>query len=482
VPDLPPHHIDTTTLLEAVDWSATPLGPREGWSPSLQLAMGIVLSSGLPMALRWGPEFVMIYNDAYRHILGDKHPWAFGRSAREVWPEVWSEIGPAHDAILAGRSGPLFFENRSLLVTRGAAGSETAQFTFSYSPVPDATMPAGVGGVLVSGIETTERLQAQARMEAAEAKARATADRLAAVLESTGDCVFVLDQEWRFSFLNTRARQEIAHGRDLLGGNIWDEFPHAVGTVFGDNYQRVMTERVPATFEAYYPPPLATWYEVNAYPSEEGIAVFFRNINERHAAQERQSLLIRELHHRVRNTLATVQAIFSLTVRSATSLSQFSDAFTARISSLAKTHLILTEDEQQVASLHDLLRLELASFDNPRSQRVRLEGPKVRLPSEVAVPFAMAIHELTANAAKYGALSQPEGRIDVTWGVRLDGYAQSLYLEWIERDGPVVHAPTHHGFGERLLKRMLTAQAQAEVRTEYRPEGLRFMVDLPLSR
>src|SRR5215213_1619234 len=108
-------------------------------------------------------------------------------------------------------------------------------------------MPAGIGGVLVSGIETTERFQAQARMEAAEAQARATADRLAAVLESTGDCVFVLDREWRFSFLNTRARQEIAHGRDLLGNNIWDEFPHAVGTVFGDNYQRVMTERVPAT-------------------------------------------------------------------------------------------------------------------------------------------------------------------------------------------------------------------------------------------
>jgi two-component sensor histidine kinase len=318
-------------------------------------------------------------------------------------------------------------------------------------------------------------------MEAAEATARATADRLAAVLESTGDCVFVLDREWRFSFLNTRAREEIAHGRDLLGGNIWDEFPHAVGTVFWDNYQRVMTERVPVPFEAYYPPPLATWYEVNAYPSDEGIAVFFRNINERHASQERQSLLIRELHHRVRNTLATVQAIFSLTARSATNLGQFSDAFTARINSLAKTHLILTEDEQQVASLHDLLRLELASFENPRSRRVRLEGPKVRLPSELAVPFAMAIHELTANAAKYGALSQPEGHIDVTWDVRLNGDAQFLHLEWIERDGPTVHTPTHHGFGERLLKRMLTAQAQAEVQTEYRPEGLRFIVNMPLS-
>ena len=98
------------------------------------------------------------------------------------------------------------------------------------------------------------------------------------------------------------------------------------------------------------------------------------------------------------------------------------------------------------------------------------------------MPFAIAIHELTANAAEYGALSQPEGYIDVTWDVRPDGDTQSLHLEWIERDGPVVHAPTHHGFGERLLKRMLTTQAQAEVQTEYRPGGLHFIVDLPLSR
>lgn len=93
----------------------------------------------------------------------------------------------------------------------------------------------------------------------------------------------------------------------------------------------------------------------------------------------------------------------------------------------------------------------------------------------------MVVHELIANAAKYGALSQPEGHVGVSWDVRPDGDTRSLQLEWIERDGPTVHAPTHHGFGERLLKRMHTVQTQAELRTEYRPEGLRFIVDLPLS-
>jgi two-component sensor histidine kinase len=471
---------EMVALVDGLDWSSTPFGARETWPSSLELAVSIVLSSGFPMALRWGPDFVMIYNDAYRSILAEKHPWAFGRSAREVWAEVWSELGPTHEAILAGRSGAVFFENRPLRVDRAGAGPKTAHFTFSYSPVPDKTNPTGIGGILISAIETTEQVQAKARLEAAEATARAAANRLTSVLESTSDCVFILDRDWRFAFLNNRAVQEIAQGRNLIGKDIWQEFPNAVGSPFWDGYQRAMTERVPVTFEAFYPPPLSNWYEAEAYPSDEGVAVFFRNINQRHADRERQSLLIRELHHRVRNTLATVQAILSLTARSATDLDQFYEAFTARITSLAKTHLILTEAEQQVASLRDLLRLELASFENPDDQRVRLEGPEVHLPSEIAVPFAMAVHELTANAARYGALSEPEGRIDVTWDVRSEADTRFLHLEWVERDGPLVSTPTHHGFGERLLKRMLTVQTQADVTADYRPEGLRFVVDLPL--
>lgn len=431
------------------------------------------------MALRWGPDFVMIYNDAYRPILAETHPWAFGRPTREVWPEIWPEIASGHEAILAGQSGPVFFDSKPHLIARGGAAAQVAQFTLSYSAIPDVAAKTGIGGVLVAGIETTEQVQARARLEAAETQARAAADRLASVLESTSDCVFVLDRGWRFSFLNTRAILEIAQGRDLLKRSIWNEFPHAVGTIFWDNYQRAMNERVSVTFEAFYPP-LSNWYEVDVHPSDEGIAVFFRNINERHAAQERQSLLIRELHHRVRNTLATVQAILSLTARSATKVDQFYEAFAARITSLAKTHLILTEDEQQVASLHDLLRMEFESFQTSDRQQVRLAGPEVQLPSEIAVPFAMAVHELTMNAARYGALSEPTGRIDVNWDIRPEGEARLLHLEWIEQGGPLVHAPTHQGFGERLLKRMFTAQAQAEVTTEYRPEGLRFRADIPL--
>jgi hypothetical protein len=84
------------TRVEAKDWSSTPLGPIETWSPGLRLALDIVLSSGFPMALRWGPDFVLIYNDGYRPILGEKHPWALGLPSREAWSEVWHQIEPIH--------------------------------------------------------------------------------------------------------------------------------------------------------------------------------------------------------------------------------------------------------------------------------------------------------------------------------------------------------------------------------------------------
>src|ERR1700679_3875979 len=92
----------------AKDWSTTPLCAREAWSPSLRLAVDIVLSSGFPMALRWGPDFVLIYNDGYRPILGDKHPWALGLPARVAWAEVWPHIGPFHRQIMSGESEAVF--------------------------------------------------------------------------------------------------------------------------------------------------------------------------------------------------------------------------------------------------------------------------------------------------------------------------------------------------------------------------------------
>ena len=140
-------------LFQQNDWAAGPLGPRERWSPSLNLAVGMILASAFPMALRWGPDFVLLYNDAYRPILGDKHPWALGRPAREAWAEVWPQIEPAHVAILHAKTPAIFAEDMVLRIQRHGAAWEDAHFTLGYSAIDDPTAPTGVGGVLVTAVE-----------------------------------------------------------------------------------------------------------------------------------------------------------------------------------------------------------------------------------------------------------------------------------------------------------------------------------------
>jgi PAS domain S-box-containing protein len=148
-------------LFERIDWATTPLGARSSWSPNLKLAVSMMLASAFPMALRWGPQFTLLYNDAYRSILGDKHPWALGRPTREVWTEVWDQIAPSHQAILNAQTPSIFAEDVVLRLQRHGATWEDAHFTLGYSAIEDATAPTGIGGVLVTAVEITDRVAAQ---------------------------------------------------------------------------------------------------------------------------------------------------------------------------------------------------------------------------------------------------------------------------------------------------------------------------------
>src|SRR5262249_19447337 len=135
------------------DWSATPLGPRAQWPDNLKLFVDLILASGFPMAIRWGPELIVIYNDAYVPILGDKHPAALGRPLREVWPEIYDELGPLNLAILRGERPAFFAEDHRWLIKRRAQRREDVRFTISYSPIPDPASANGIGGVLATTYE-----------------------------------------------------------------------------------------------------------------------------------------------------------------------------------------------------------------------------------------------------------------------------------------------------------------------------------------
>src|SRR5271166_3976831 len=142
-----------------MDWSLTALGSSETWPQSLRQGVALILASRFPMAIRWGPELVLVSNAAYRPILCDKHPKALGRPLREVWWEVYPELGPLNEAILRGEREAFFAEDLPWTVQRQGTIVEDARFTISYSPIPDEAAPNGIAGVLTTCIETTERVR-----------------------------------------------------------------------------------------------------------------------------------------------------------------------------------------------------------------------------------------------------------------------------------------------------------------------------------
>ncbi|HET7849545.1 MAG TPA: ATP-binding protein [Pseudolabrys sp.] len=145
--------------LDEFDWAATALGPRARWSPALNFAVDLVLASGFPMVVRWGPELINIYNDAYVPLLGGKHPAAFGQPLRAMWPEIYERLGPLTEAILRGERESFFAIDHSWTIRRHGPLPEQARFTISYSPIPDPAAPHGIGGVLAVTVETTERVR-----------------------------------------------------------------------------------------------------------------------------------------------------------------------------------------------------------------------------------------------------------------------------------------------------------------------------------
>lgn len=135
----------------------------------------------------------------------------------------------------------------------------------------------------------------------------------------------------------------------------------------------------------------------------------------------------------------------------------------ARIVSLADTHSMLTDDYWQTASLQKLLEAELSHYEIPGEPRISLHGPNVALVADIAIPVSMAFHELASNSAKFGALSRPQGRLEVQWGIPDSAGEQVLHLHWQERDGPIVQPPSQRGFGTTLLERVVTVQCNAKI-------------------
>jgi two-component sensor histidine kinase/CheY-like chemotaxis protein len=199
---------------------------------------------------------------------------------------------------------------------------------------------------------------------------------------------------------------------------------------------------------------------------------------QRDAADRLQKLILGELHHRVKNTLAMVSAIASQSFRGASSIEQGQKAMEGRLFALGRAHDILMRVSWASASLTHTLSSATEPYDSQGDRRFHFNGPDIRITSVAVIAFAMTFNELCTNTTKFGALSVPTGRVEIAWTI--DQPKQRLRLVWTERGGPVVEPPTRRSFGTRMMG-SLGQQLTGQVQLAYEPDGFVYSLDVPLS-
>ena len=273
MPDLS-HATDTATaaLIRETDWVGTPLGPMEGWPAELRTLVAVMLGSNQPMFVVWGPERTLIYNDAYGELLAGKHPAAMGRDFLEVWHEIRADLVPLVER--AYRGEPSQADDITLHMERRGYREE-AHFSYSYTPLRDRG--GAIAGFFCACMEITAQVMA-------ERARRESETRLRGVLDGMGEGFGILDRDFRIVELNAEARRMEArpHG-EIIGRSHWEVYPGTSESELGRLYRHAMAARVPVAHEHCYTWPDGTerCLEMRAYPVEEGLAVFWRDVTDR---------------------------------------------------------------------------------------------------------------------------------------------------------------------------------------------------------
>lgn len=345
-------------------------------------------------------------------------------------------------------------------------------------------------------LETQEA--SRAALESMEAAARSkqllseSEHRYQQLLQALPAAVYTTDARGRITFFN-EAAVEFAGRRPELGEPwcvTWklynpdgsrlphDECPMAVA-LKEDRPVRgaeAIAERPDGTRRWFvpYPTPLR-----DSAGQLTGAINMLVDITDRKDAERQQKLLIDELNHRVKNTLATVQSLIMQTARSSDNVGEFQKTIEGRILALNHAHNQLSQRQWSDAKLERLLHSVLEPY--LVRGNVVLSGEPITIPPQAALIISMAIHELATNAAKYGALSSSDGAIDLSWGIKANGTGQHLRLCWLERNGPPVIVPSRKGFGVALLERGVEAELGGRTYIDFAPAGLRCEIDMPLT-
>jgi PAS domain S-box-containing protein len=361
--------------------------------------------------------------------------------------------------------------------------------TLSVNAEPLRSADGTITGALAAFIDVTPRVVVETQRQQAEARLRTIVETVPVGI------IFAEAPDGRVVEANAAVESILRHKVMELP----DVAAFGVGQAYREDGSRVTREEHPLiralagenrpTLECNYlrGDGIRRWLRVVGAPLRDeagtitGAVAAVMDIDDIKRAQEHQHLMNRELHHRVKNTLATVQGIANLTARAATDIKAFRQTFADRIVSLSRTHTLLVENSWSLIPLSSLVRLELDPYRTAEHPQVTFEGNDVWLPSDLALALGMAFHELTTNALKFGALSVASGHIHLTWNTTGDDEGKrKLGLDWRESGGPPVSTPARSGFGSQLLNNILARQLNASIDLIYDPAGLHARIELDI--
>ncbi len=340
------------------------------------------------------------------------------------------------------------------------------------------TFAAHLAGIAI------ERMRTETALKSSE-------QRLRALVQSAPVCIHEIDLDGGLVSMNAVGLRLIGASAvsEIMGKAyldcVSDDDRHRVAGLLEASFNGVPTE-FEFTSSVHDPPRVFATSLVplrNAEGAVERVMGVAQDITERKEAERRQSLMLQELNHRVKNNLAAVISIAEQTADQFDSVPEFESALSGRLRSMGIAHEMLAEARWEGVQLEDMLARMLAPYRRDDADRIELTGSAIMLPASVATPICMVVHELAVNAAKYGSLSDSDGRVHVVWKLEhLDDSIEQLTLTWRETGGPPVDLPGRRGRGTLLIERMISYQLHGKANIDFDSTGVRCQMTIPLDR
>lgn len=438
-------------------------------------------SPSVTTALRHAPLGIAIFDRQMRYLAASRRyltdqglsadTLLVGRLHYEVFPEIPQRWRDLHARVIA--EGVELNHDGDPFVDRNGQVD-----WIRWSMAPWRADDGEISGLVLYTEVVTSTIQARLKLEAAEARYRAVFDQAAMGVARVSPDGGFLEMNDSFCAITRRDRQALLAGnfRDLIRPeDAADALVRVRALLSGQIESYAVERRIETGGEG------VVWIHLTASRVQLAdappyLVVIISDITPRKQVESEQQhyqgqlrLLINELNHRVKNTLATVQSMAAQTLKTESDPVVAFEKFESRLLGLSQAHDLLTRESWHGASLRDVAERALAPFTQVAC-RVSFEGPPVWLQPGGALTMALIFHELATNALKYGALSNADGRVAVTW--TYDPGERSLALSWTESDGPSVAPPTRRGFGSRLIERSLRGELKGAATMDYRPEGL----------